>query len=274
MRVQAHRTVTHIANFDHELMLLHITDLHLFADCERELRGVNTERSFAAVLRAAQANHWPPGLIVLTGDLSQDEIAPTYERLARILQQLDVPVISLPGNHDEPRFLRRFLDDGRLRYCRPATVGNWRFIPLSSRVAGKVGGIIDDAQLESLRNELDNPVADNLLLFLHHHPLPTGSRWLDRIGLDNAQELLELVDASSVVRGVFWGHVHQEFETRRNGTIFASTPSTCAQFRRNSDDFAVDELPAAYRVLELSASGEIGTSVHWVDVTASGAWDS
>ncbi len=154
------------------------------------------------------------------------------------------------------------MDDGRLRYCRPVTLGNWRIVPLDSRVAGRVGGFVGEGQLERLRNEI--ATADNVLVLLHHHPLPSGSRWLDGIGLDNADELVAMVEDSDNVRGVIWGHVHQHYEARRGPALFASTPSTCAQFLPDSETFALDRRSPAYRTLTLSPDGGLETEVVWV----------
>jgi Icc protein len=44
-----------------------------------------------------------------------------------------------------------------------------------------------------------------------------------------------------------------------------SSPSTCTQFRPNSDDFALDVRPPGYRWLDLTANGKIQTKVVWLD---------
>ena len=146
------------------------------------------------------------------------------------------------------------------------TRGNWRIVPLDSRVAGKVGGFVDEDQLSQLRREIAS--ADHVLVLLHHHPLPTGSRWLDGLGLGNADEFVAMVEASDNVRGVIWGHVHQRFEARRGPALFASTPSTCAQFLPDSETFALDQRPPAYRTLTLSPNGDLETEVVWVGESA------
>ena len=87
------------------LHVVQITDPHLFADADGELRGVNTAGSLAAVLHAVRRRDWPPDLIVLTGDLAQDESRGAYQRLRHLLEPLDVPVLSLPGNHDDPALM-------------------------------------------------------------------------------------------------------------------------------------------------------------------------
>jgi len=59
--------------------------------------------------------------------------------------------------------------------------------------------------------------------------------------------------------------VHQASDRRRKGVRLMSTPSTCSQFRPNSDDFALDSRSPGYRWLNLSASGAIETEVIWLD---------
>jgi Icc protein len=50
-----------------------------------------------------------------------------------------------------------------------------------------------------------------------------------------------------------------------NGVRYMATPATCAQFKPRSDDFALDDKPPGYRVLELMPDGSIATEVVWVD---------
>ena len=45
------------------------------------------------------------------------------------------------------------------------------------------------------------------------------------------------------------------------GVQVMATPSTCVQFKPNSDDFALDTLSPGWRELELKADGEIATQV-------------
>jgi Icc protein len=66
------------------------------------------------------------------------------------------------------------------------------------------------------------------------------------------------------VRAIVWGHVHQSYDALRKGVRLLATPSTCAQFLPNSDDFAVDRRPPGYRTLELRADGSLLTEVVWV----------
>jgi Icc protein len=98
-----------------------------------------------------------------------------------------------------------------------------------------------------------------------------GSRWLDRVGLENAPEFLATIDRHPNVRAVVWGHVHQSYDALRKGVRLLATPSTCAQFLALADDFAVDPRPPAYRTLELRADGSLLTEVVWLDQRAGGS---
>jgi 3',5'-cyclic-AMP phosphodiesterase len=106
------------------------------------------------------------------------------------------------------------------------------------------------------------------MVCLHHHPVAMASRWLDALGIDNADEFFQVLDAHAQVRAISWGHVHQCFDARRHGVRLLATPSTCAQFLPLADDFAVDARSPAYRRLTLRADGTIETDVVWVEQAA------
>jgi Icc protein len=88
-----------------------------------------------------------------------------------------------------------------------------------------------------------------------------GCRWLDTQVVKNAEAFWRIIDDFSHVRGIAWGHVHQESDQERKGVRLMSAPSTCVQFKPLSSDFAVDELPPGYRWLDLYPDGRIETAV-------------
>ncbi|MBT8436853.1 MAG: hypothetical protein KJP11_05740, partial [Gammaproteobacteria bacterium] len=67
------------------------------------------------------------------------------------------------------------------------------------------------------------------------------------------------------VRGVLWGHVHQETQQSIGGVEWMSTPSSCIQFKPYSREFAIGTETPGYRQLELYADGRITTRVHRVE---------
>src|SRR6185437_15852154 len=81
--------------------LTHLTDPHLYGGEGELLRGIATLPSLEATLAHARQRDWPPDALLVTGDLVQDDPA-GYVHFRRLFAPLGLPVLCLPGNHDEP----------------------------------------------------------------------------------------------------------------------------------------------------------------------------
>ena len=126
----------------------------------------------------------------------------------------------------------------------------WRIIGLDSQVPGETQGRIDASQMQWSKDQLKINPKTRTLLFLHHPPVAISVDWLDKIGLDDAHILIELIKASPQIKAVCAGHVHQEFEGRIGSAAVYTTPSTCVQFgARTKKSF--DTKAAGYRLLQL-----------------------
>lgn len=229
------------------------------------MRGIVTFDTFRAVIGHATSDARTPDLIVATGDLVQDETRAGYELFKNVLAPLDTPVLCIPGNHDAPNIMLDVLNDAPFQVKGSYQNKGWSLIMLSSFARGGDAGRLDSAELKRLSATLDRHADLHALICLHHQPVPMGSRWLDGVGLCNPQDLLDIVDASSNVRGILWGHVHQASDRQRNGVRLMSTPSTCSQFLPNSDSFALDSRPPGFRWLDLRPDGSIDSAVTWLD---------
>lgn len=245
------------------MQILQITDPHLYGNAGGNLRGVETDSSLRNVLDSAFSGQADYAAVLVTGDLVQDDPS-GYLRFKSILGTLRMPVLCLPGNHDEPEVMRRSLAQAPFQYCGTRVIGGWQFIMLDSYDPGHVGGRLSADELERLDAALARTPA-HALVCLHHHPVDMGSRWLDGIGLANAAEFWRVIDAHSHVRGVAWGHVHQIYDGERNGVRLFATPSTGAQFLPHSDRYAVDSRPPAYRCFDLHPDGGVDSEVRWIE---------
>ena len=244
------------------IVLLQITDTHLFASADTKHRGINTQASLDAVLAVANADaRWPPDAIVVTGDIVHDESQAGYKHFRRTLESLGPPAFCIPGNHDHPAVLEQYLAAARVQVCGDARLGAWRLILLSSFGNGEVAGALGAAELARTEMVLEKYPGEHTLICMHHPPVPMGSAWLDYPGLHDADAFMELVQRHAQVRAVLWGHVHQEFDRHADGVRFMSTPSTCAQFRPCCDEFAEDSRPPGMRWLELNPDGGLATEV-------------
>jgi Icc protein len=249
--------------------LTHITDPHLYGSERELLRGIATLPSLEATLANARQRDWPPDAVLVTGDLVQDDPA-GYVHFKRLLGELRLPILCLPGNHDEPEAMRRALDTAPFVVGGTVDFGLWRIVLLDSTIAECAAGRVSAEELAALESALAGAQQRHVLVCLHHHPVPMDSRWLDRVGLQNAAEFFDVIDRHSNVRGIVWGHVHQSYDALRKGVRMLATPSTCAQFVPRAEQFAVDRRPPGYRTLELKADGSIVTDVVWLESGAGG----
>lgn len=244
--------------------VLHITDPHLFADAESSLRGTVTHESLAEVLAQYQASDWSADLIAMTGDVIQDDTSAAYDRFIEQFAALGLPVYCVPGNHDDRSVMAEALAHPPFFYCDSVDAGNWLITGIDSCLTGDAGGRVSDAELRRLEGILAETTADHVAICLHHPPLPMGSKWLDQVGLNNAAEFLNIIARPGNVRTTLFGHVHQAFDEQHESIKIIGTPSTCRQFKPGSDDFALDELPPAYRRIELMADGRVESELVWV----------
>ena len=249
------------------MQILQITDTHLYGSASGNLRGVETYPSLCTLVDDAFPDRSALKIadysaVLVTGDLVQDDPA-GYLRFKSLFGNLRQPVLCIPGNHDAPAAMRRSLSGDPFRYCGTHSIGAWQFIMLDSYDPGRDGGRLAQCELDRLDHDLKNSPA-HALVCLHHHPVMMGSRWLDGIGLANADEFWRVIDAHAHVRGVVWGHVHQEFDGKRKNVRLFATPSSGAQFLPMSDRFALDSRPPAYRRFELHDDGRIQSEIRWV----------
>lgn len=248
--------------------LVQITDCHILATPGGRLKNMDTRRSFEAVLAAATADDAGLDLLLATGDLSQDASAASYRYLAERFEQIGLPLFWIPGNHDDDGIMRQHLRGQCIFDARQVLVGNWQIVLLDSTIVGETGGRVGAAQLDFLDNALRAYPERHALICLHHQALAAGSEWIDRLGLQQSDQLLTLLKSHSSVRAVLWGHVHQQAQQRIDGIEWMSTPSSCVQFQPGSKAFAIDDLAPGYRQLSLFADGSIETAVQRVGAAA------
>ncbi len=240
------------------IRLIQITDTHIARDPgPTDFEGVDTAATLATVLAAVDALPETPDCMVLTGDLVDIPSPEAYGRLRALLRQRHYPVVCLPGNHDDPAMMGGLLNAGALSTSRVMDFGSWRVLMLNDWVAGNDGGRFSPPELDFLRRELTAAGTTPVLICLHHQPVPIGSPWMDAMGLEQADELFAVTDSFNIVRGMVWGHIHQEFGAERRGIPLLGTPSTCVQFRPGAGEYLVDELAPGFRAFELLPGGKL-----------------
>ncbi|MGM0702463.1 MAG: phosphodiesterase [Pseudomonadota bacterium] len=234
------------------MRVVQITDCHLHADPDARSRAGFPLRQLERVVEAVAGER--PDIVLVTGDVSQDETPASYQLAERTLSRLDCPWSWLAGNHDDPELM------AAVRECQSEIdLGGWRLLRLDTRVSGQPHGELGDAQLSALGERLaadDRPT----LIAMHHPPLAVGSQWLDAIGLVDREALWQTLAAHPQVQVILCGHIHQAFASRQRcgeGRVAVyGCPSTTDQFLAGSAEFAIDEASRpGYRVVDLHGDG-------------------
>lgn len=229
------------------------------------MRGVVTYASLQRVLDHYRAGLWRADMAVVSGDLVQDDSAEAYRHFRQLLEPLRLPVLCLPGNHDVRPVMREMLAGEPFGYCGVLEQDAWLVACLDSCVEGGAGGLLAESELRRLESAIDEAAAPHVAVFLHHPPVALGSLWLDRVGLDGGERVLQRLAASGRIRLVAFGHAHQDFVGAHGRAAIVGTPSTCRQFAPGADVFAVDDSPPAYRHFELAADGTVNHELVWVN---------
>ncbi|AUI67200.1 MULTISPECIES: 3',5'-cyclic-AMP phosphodiesterase [Glaesserella] len=247
--------------------ILQITDPHLFASDEMELLGVNTTKSFQAVLDAIKKDPFDYDFILATGDLVQDHNREAYHRFAKMVKPLEKPIFWVEGNHDlQPQMGNALALYSQIQPAKHILAGDfWQIILLDSHIEGLPRGELSSSQLDFLRMKLDAHPERYSLIVLHHNILPTNSAWLDQHSLSNANQLAEVLKHYPKAKAILHGHIHQEMDKLWQGCRVLATPSTCIQFKPNCHNFTLDILPQGWRELCLNLDGSIDTRVKRLD---------
>ncbi len=243
------------------LRLVQITDTHLSQLPGGTLLGLDTDHSLQRVIELAQAERSRIDLVVATGDIADNGSEAAYRRAREYMGRLCEHTLWLAGNHDLPDNMRQVLGAGG-ELVREARSDHWQILLLDSQIPGEVGGELGARELRWLESSLRRR-GDGLhsLVCLHHQPLPTGSAWIDRQMLSDHEAFFLCLERCGGVRGVMWGHVHQQSDSLRGEMRLMSTPSSCVQFAPHSEEFKVDDAAPGYRWLDLYADGRIDSAV-------------
>jgi len=249
------------------IRILQLSDCHLFADETQRLLGVYTNQSFAEVVRQVELLHQqqPFDVMLITGDISQDYSPASYAKLCAQIEPLGIPWFWIPGNHDENTIMATELRSNLAHSQKHIVVDGWQIILLDSSVDKTVHGELSQEQLSFLQQCLEKH-SEHAVVVMHHQPVNVGCEWLDNLGVKNNQQLWDVLDKFVNVKAVVWGHVHQEFQAVKDGVALLSTPSTCVQFKKNSDSFAASTEFPGFRYFSLKQDGSLESVVKRVEV--------
>jgi len=238
--------------------VIQISDCHLLSDLHATYNDINTADTLQQVLNHIQANELPD-LILLTGDIAQDELSQTYDRLAVQLAEFHCPILGLPGNHDDPAYLGQLSQWHHQHWYNDI----WQIIALDSNGSGQYpySTTLRESELVRLK-QLLSAHQQHTIVALHHPPIRMAQGWSDMMLVDNRQALHQIIQCHRHVKAVVWGHVHCAWDYHDGQIHWLSCPSSYALFSVAATQFTL--MPNAgvgYRRLCLYANGSIDNHV-------------
>jgi 3',5'-cyclic AMP phosphodiesterase CpdA len=216
------------------MIVAQITDTHIKRKGKLVHHMVNTARYLRRAVEQINGLRPRPDVVIATGDLTDEGKAKEYKRLRKLLAPLEIPMLAIPGNHDDrERFREAFADGDYLPEHGPVHYVAERYpvrlIAVDTTVPGQSGGSVSSDELAwleaRLREEPDRPT----LIFMHHPPFRTGIKLMDGNGFGNADALGALVARYPCIERITCGHIHRSMQVRWRGTIACTAPSTAHQ---------------------------------------------
>ncbi len=223
------------------MIIAQISDLHVAEDGDFMRRLVDANAHLERAVTYLNGLTRRPDVVLATGDLTDHGRTAEYGLLTDILEQLEIPLFCIPGNHDErDAFREAFLpsaaylpSDGPVQYV----VDDFpvRLVAVDTIRAGHHDGEVDPARLAWLDETLAARPDVPTVVFLHHPPFKTGIWWMDCIGLAGASDLEAVVRRHPQVQRVLAGHLHRPIVTTWGSTVVSTAPSTTHQTRCDLD---------------------------------------
>ncbi len=252
-------------NHTDTLKFVHITDTHLLDNAEETFRNLNTKESLESVLSHMESSYPDVDFLLFTGDISQTGSEQSYALFKSVIEQYELPIFCVPGNHDTPSLLQQTVSNSPDESINIVQLGQFTLVLLNSWVEGEHHGMLSQHCLQQLDDHLNSCGKQFNIIAIHHPPVPINCSWLDEIALQNQTELLQVIKKHPENSLLLFGHIHQEFEHQIDKLRLLATPSTCHQFTEKPEGRShAEKSKPAYRYIKLYNSNNIQTKVHYI----------
>ncbi|NIH71714.1 MULTISPECIES: metallophosphoesterase [Auritidibacter] len=202
--------------------IAHLTDPHL-TENQQTLYGGSIDpwgqlrQTFEAL---ARGDAGLPDAVVISGDLCQrghDAYAEVAGFLTEQRRRLGCPILVVPGNHDEPGAIDARFHDPDTSHTDPHDASNsiiavpgLRLIGLNTHGYGHPHGWLETTSLDWLEHHIRQDGTEDIVLVLHHPPVPgmiAGLRHRGLLDSDSRRRLAEIMTGSRVCL-ILSGHYH------------------------------------------------------------------
>lgn len=225
------------------MFIAHLSDIHFSINEDRA--EVNIEK----IINNLNGLDKKPDLVLITGDLIHDEKTEWYKTAFEYLNDLNMPYLVIPGNHDNPKDLMEFvgkncpshpkseLSDNMQYVCDDYDV---RIIALDSYEKNCHSGYLCNNRLKWLEEKLkDNPDNKPVLIMMHHFPdyssMPSFDK-LDKKWFENFQSVIKGNNQNHNIKLILSGHLHNCYNTEIDGIRVNSAPSVNVEVMFNMNN--------------------------------------
>jgi 3',5'-cyclic-AMP phosphodiesterase len=227
---------------DNPLRFVHVSDTHINPDADyiKDYAQYTPILGAKALVKAVNDLPFTPDFILHTGDVAYDPVAEVYPDVKAVLQELKAPVYYLAGNHDDAKTMQQIL------MGRDAdAVQDYLYYDFEAKGVHVVcldsngphnpmnpSGFVTPEQLDWLDEICNRNDERPLVVAVHHNIIPVGVPWLDDwMRMENGEEFHVIVrQARDRLCGVFYGHIHQNMSTLRDGVMYVAAASSWCQF--------------------------------------------
>ena len=225
-----------------------ITDLHIGEKREDTYR-VDVRHNFLMILGEVKIH--APDLIIITGDLCYKYgVTEIYEWIKEKMDNLDIPYLVIPGNHDDVELMRDVFkidytqSEEEIFFARKLDKRTALFLD-SSKAS------MSHEQLNWLKRQLKQG-EENILVFTHYPPCPMDCLFMDgKYPYQDSRELMEVFYESKKNIHLFCGHFHSERTLHLKNVNVYLSPSIIVQISPSSKDFKIEHKKIGFRNIEL-----------------------
>lgn len=240
------------------MRILQLTDLHLSSQNNSQY-----DKHFTAAINFIKhrKTELKIDFIVVTGDISHEGQARSYQFFFDEIEKLDLPYSVMAGNHDHNDTLQACASgNNNLRNIESFSNCSWGLYSLDTVVNGEDSGFISDREILRLTSSLSAAKDQKIALFMHHHPLSVGTPLVDSCKLHNAEVLLALCQDYPIYF-VGTGHAHTLSQQKLGHTLFSVAPALSAQWVNGTSEVK-NIMVSGFNIISLT--DRVYTETHFI----------
>lgn len=215
------------------MLIAQFSDTHIKPKGRFAYNKVDTAGMLAKAVAHLKTLPQQPDLLLITGDLVDQGQPQEYDHLNEILAPIDIPLLLVPGNHDDRKVMLNAFpnllvkpNSGFWQFSHQEPEWPIRIIGLDTVNADQSGGLLCQERLDWFASILEKDQITPTLVAMHHPPFITGIGHMDDIGLEGREAFANIVRSHSNIELITCGHLHRNIRSLVGGHSVMTSHST------------------------------------------------